>query len=656
MSTCSNADYPFSFLDTSGNGFVNGTLFEDSCIFPNANCNADNPTADCCVANNNVVPDNKSSHYMYLSFLFLYYPYMWAVRALRASRTPEAQAKFTKEKEDRIPIFVTGAPNGIKKILLILWGKGFTLFTVSLIVLGIMIGLSKQNEMSVTQRTSLQSAEAFMVPYIMIFSFVEDIVTVRVIYAMAHNDKAKTDRLIHLALASVIATGLLSGLIATLLGVFESTLTALTMPGLTNDRALYPGCSFIEDVDISIVLPYWIMLSWSCMGNQIAAVLSGFLMGAHEIQLLGWIFLIGQIALGGIWFGGINTSSNLLSLLGTATIASEWIPPLLCLGYLASPLRKGIGERTGFVLSAKKVFATLLMPFRKGSSTTSGEEDASNANHREETTSMITEGLKIMFVDVTIQLCITCSIYLSLNADGAVAYQITALQSFLPVYGAAYVLGPVYIIKLLGPKLLATMPDIFVGFVKRYVVVAFLLIVLVIGVTTPFLRAIAYDSGANACEYASSSQCLPFFEKVLGKDGQGGPYTLFMTYDVFAAASSVDVMMLLLRAILVACLDFDFMVVAAVVAGLSYVPAILVVQFAGLGIEQQAIGYFATMYIPQLVLVLMFLGRLAIIIPRISNGAPGPWSDQQVSSVQGQELAASAVAKAVPAEDEEQSL
>jgi len=61
----------------------------------------------------------------------------------------------------------------------------------------------------------------------------------------------------------------------------------------------------------------------------------------------------------------------------------------------------------------------------------------------EDTKTLLIDGLKIMFMDVTIQCCISLSIYLAVTRDGAVGYQLAALQSALPAYGFAYALGNV---------------------------------------------------------------------------------------------------------------------------------------------------------------------------------------------------------------------
>jgi len=157
---------------------------------------------------------------------------------------------------------------------------------------------------------------------------------------------------------------------------------------------------------------------------------------------------------------------------------------------------------------------------------------------------------------------------------------------------------------------------------------------LIVGATIPYLSVLALSSGANACAYASSEQCVSYFVNVFGENATGGDYTLPYTYHVFPIAASIDASLLVLRAILLTCLDFDYMLYATIAAGISYIPAICVVKFAGVSFQKQAVGFFSAMYVPQFVLVCAFSIRLYFIIKKLSNGEEGPWSkERRVSSM-----------------------
>jgi hypothetical protein len=321
-----------------------------------------------------------------------------------------------------------------------------------------------------------------------------------------------------------------------------------------------------------------------------------------------------------------------VTLLALAEFVQDWLAPVLFTLFLVSPLGEQIRDRTGLNLSLKKIFSYMMMPFQSKTNAEGNNEvtDTSASQKDEETKTLVKQGLKLMFIDVTLQVCMSCSKYISLNVDSATTYQLTALESELPVYGVAYAFSIGVTVKIMGPLLLLNLsPKTFVKFINWTILSAFLLVAVVIGSTVPFVRGLALKSGTNACAYASSSECLPFFDKVMGVNGEGGIFTLPFTYYIFPIASSLEVFLLIFRAILLTCLDFDFMLVATIAAGISYIPAILIVQYASLDFQQQAIGYFAAFYIPQIVLVLCCAVRIVLIIRKMNNDEPGPWSPKR---------------------------
>jgi hypothetical protein len=291
---------------------------------------------------------------------------------------------------------------------------------------------------------------------------------------------------------------------------------------------------------------------------------------------------------------------------------------------------------SGLELSAKKVLSYLLAPFRKKSSTDEREKESST---------LLKQGLKLMFIDIALEACMSCSVYLALKTDGSIAYQITALLSELPMYGYSYAFGMTIAIKIMGPYFLSDGEGkLFVGFVTRYVLAAIGLVALVLGCTIPFADGLAKSSGTNSCAYASSPECLPYFESVMGENGEGGMYTLSFSYLMFPLASSLEVTLLILRAFLLTLLEFDFMVMASAVALISYIPAICVVQFAPVDFQKQAIGYFGALYVPQVVLATLCSARLFLDCRKLLRDEPGPWSPKQEKRLIRQESVRASIA------------
>jgi Na+-driven multidrug efflux pump len=112
---------------------------------------------------------------------------------------------------------------------------------------------------------------------------------VQIGYALGRNDKVKTDQLIHTGIAGSIVTGIIAGSIGTLLSLLPNVFQALTNPGLTHDQLLYNGCEFFEDESKSktahVILPYWMLKSWSMIFQQIGMVMSGFFFGSKATMV-----------------------------------------------------------------------------------------------------------------------------------------------------------------------------------------------------------------------------------------------------------------------------------------------------------------------------------------------------------------------------------
>jgi hypothetical protein len=655
---CSNASFPFTFYNV--NRSVETGVFNDDglCIFPTANCGSDVAIQDCCQA----LPELTitGSNYMFIAFAFILIPIVYAKYL---AKTPEER---DADKHNRIPDWVKRIPS---RLFQKLFTYGLPVYITAQVMVPIYMRQSLQERLDVSSRNTLIAAEAFIVPYSAIFQFIEDIVLVRVNYALASGNKPLTNNLVHAGMVGSFATGFLAATLATILGVIPPVLQGLTNPGLSNDLSLYPDCDFVTDGN-SNVLPYWLMKVWALPGTQVGMVLSGFMFGALELDTLGWL---GGIALGMIpliWFTTVNNSTNRLLLLAGAEFTSAWALPILAIVFICSPLGAELREHTGFKLELSKLHKSLLVTFLGGNDDIMTNDDSnenvelepanSDKNYGtdkidqeeqlhgetetcgsaedqvtptsspppepESTKDLLKDGLKIMAMDVAIQFCISLSVYLALLKDAAIGYQLTALQSALPTYGIAYALGMGIVLKVVGPRYISSKQYvIFATFARITVGCAFLLVPLIVGAVIPFRTNLAFDYGGNACAYAKDSQCLPFFTKIFGPNGKGGDFTLPFTFDVFAMGASVEAVFFILRAALLACVDLDFMLWSTAGAVLVYIPAIIVAVLVP-PFGSQAIAFFVAMYIPQVVLIVLFSVRLEVLIRRKLKGVKGSWS------------------------------
>ena len=654
-SVCSNASFPFTFYNADG-GVETGVLNSDGlCIFPTANCGNNVAVQDCCQA----LPEltNTGSNYMFIAFAFILIPIAY-VKYL--AKTPEEREA---DRDKRVPKWVEQIP---LRIVRKLFTYGLPVYITAQVMVPIYMRQSLQANLNVASRNTLIAAEAFIVPYAAIFQFIEDIVLVRVNYALSSGDKPLTNNLVHAGIVGSFVTGLLAAVVATILGAIPPVLQGLTNPGLANDEALYPDCAFVTENNQN-VLSYWMVEVWAIPGTQVGMVLSGFLFGALELDTLGWLgaIAIGMVPL--VWFTTVNGSTNRLLLLAGAEFTSAWALPVLAIAYICSPLGAELREHTGVKLELSELRKSLFVTLLGGSDSTPqndgcnenvelegannevycGTQDDDNCNQDEQpppqdaagsayesspppepesTNDLLKDGLKIMAMDVAIQFCISLSVYLALLKDAAVGYQLTALQSALPTYGIAYALGMGIVLKIAGPRFIASKKfATFATFARITVGCAILLVPLIIGAVIPFRTNLAFDYGGNACAYAKDSQCLPFFTNIFGPNGTGGEYTLPFTFDAFALGASAEAVFFVLRASLLACVDLDFMLWSTAGAVLVYIPVIIVAVLVP-PFGSQAIAFFVAMYIPQVVLIVLFVVRLEMLIRRMLKGKRGAWN------------------------------
>jgi len=559
----------------------------------------------------------------------------------------------------------------VRYVVRMIWNFGFKSFMFLSIVASIVLQYSYQAKMSVANRNLLMSAEAFMTPYQTIFTFIEDIVLVQIGYALGRKDKVKTNHLIHSGIAGSIVTGIIAGSIGTLLGLWPNVFSALTNPGLEHDHEIYDGCPSFDvlnkvtsistiQAQRNIILPYWLLKSWSMIWQQIGMVVSGFFFGSKAIMEIGWIMTISLCLNLFIWFTFVGTTSstmvNPLTLVGISDYVSDFTTPVLALLYLGTPLGYEICNRTGVTLSWTKLVS--IFHFTSSSSTsistsTSTKDtndiinetttlikdsengkvtvkDNGNFDDGMSTWNLLLDGLKVMFMDVAIQGCVSFTLYVALVQDSAVAYQISALQSALPSYGYAYAFVISMMFKLVGSQLLAEMK--YEKFVKFATICTICVLLLIPGIMISVVQdrhEIALRYGSNACSYLKEKECSKFFIGIFGVHGDGvGDFTLQHTFAALAFGSIIDSISLVLRSILLSLLDFNFLVKATICAVVfAYVPAMYIATFYNAPFQGQAIAYYIAMNIPQLFLVVVFLVRLYNYFQRILNGGEGPWME-----------------------------
>lgn len=360
---CSSETFPFIFYDSNQQP-VDGTPIDGICTFPNSDCgiNSSN-TGQCCKPRSAVTGTN----YMFIAFAFIFIPQFFIHRYFHAIHEKDPTL-LNNVNFDNIPDWITS--NRILKYFSWVWGWGIWVAVAALVTVPTIMKPSIQANLNVTSRNVLQSAEAFLIPYKEIFKFVEDIVNVKINYALSSGDLAGANTLVHLGIAGSILTGLFASLLASILGVIPPVLTALTNPGIKNDMEIYSGCDIIEEgASETLIIPYWFIEVWSFPGTQIAMVLVGFMYGALEYNTVGWFQTIGICMLPLIWFTCLSKPIEPLILLATAEFAVPYVTVVLIVLYLIpTPLGSDIRKNTGVSLSLTKLCTSFRSLFRVGRS------------------------------------------------------------------------------------------------------------------------------------------------------------------------------------------------------------------------------------------------------------------------------------------------
>lgn len=433
---CSSSSFPFTFYDANGQP-VNGVPDDQGiCIFRDSDCGLTSTSGrvgSCCSPTTYVTGGN----YMFIGFAFIFIPILFIKMYLREVWEKHPILNETVGN-DRTPRWIKTT---FLKPLARIWDWGIWIGITALIVVPTQMKPSIQYNLNVNSRNILQGAEAFLIPFREVFQFVEDIVNVKINYALNSGDTEAVNSLLHLGVAGSMLTGVFASGLASILGAIPSVLQALTNPGLVADMKLYPGCEIVEAgleaQTHSLTFTYWIIQVWKFVGTQINMVFIGFMFGAIEFDTAGWIMAVGTCTIPLIWFTGLSSSFEPLILLAWAEFSSPYVTLILSVLYLTTPLGFTIRDNTGVKLSISKLCQSFSNLICLGNSKevleeellsltdqhiNDKEEGSGEENKKEDTdkasdtsaAALAKEGLCIMALDLAVQLSKSLAVYLAL--------------------------------------------------------------------------------------------------------------------------------------------------------------------------------------------------------------------------------------------------
>jgi len=501
------------------------------------------------------------------------------------------------------------------------WKKFFNIMAMSLgigisIFVSIYIAASAQTSLNVQQRNSMLAADAWITPIGCVFQFLEDAMTVKISFSMAAGDKRRVKALLMVGVLGGLACGIVAAGLLTVLS-FTSFLQTLLVP---YDVAA-TGCPLIptalQIVDDSRA--YWLLNSWCFPFSFITLVFTGFILGSMEFGLYGIAMAASQGVLAAIWFGlkPTNGTSPGLALLGWANLCSSVTFVVIC--FLGIALNPDLCERYDLSFFASSVAE------KKQEEPEESSYDLFCSVGKE----AATQGGSAMILDLCVQVNYTAGVYMSGVIGADTMYQISAMQSAMPMFGTAWAIGLSYGTKIGGGSMVALGKfQEFAVFLRNNVLICIWFGVVTVATTFPAREALSFYFAQPACVYASNPQCLATYSGIFGGSAMvQGDTTLQEAFGVFSFAAAATCLFTGLKAGLYCCFDFDFMAKCGLLSTLIFVPSVCVAFLH----FHNSVAMYAAMYIPTLTLGTAFAVRLFQNKEKMVNGT---WTMKERFSAQ----------------------
>jgi len=463
-----------------------------------------------------------------------------------------------------------------------------------------------QRLLTVPLRNSMLAGDAFLVPLREIFQFLEDVVTVKVMAAIASGATGAVRPILQLGVFGGAFFGIVAALCATALCSWPSALRWLLAPYTVHDSAL--GCPLIPEGDeaANMAKNYLVLSVWCWPAIFVSMALRGFLLGLQEygfFVFIGLVQTVTQIVLLYILF----LPDPSLNALGWIVFVGSYLSLISTLGLFI--FRRDLRQRYNLTIC-------------KHEAAESGTPEVVQISWKKASQ----EGFYAMLLDVAAQASITTGVYVAGAMLGIGAmYQVSAWQAAFPQYGLQWIIGVTYVLRLQGSRLVAAKEYRQFKILFRSVVAYGFMLALVAAVSlTPFRTPIAFLEAAPACEYASSLNCANIFASVFGGGKNEGDTLQGSGMLLFVPTLIARSFYQLYKAGLYACLDWSFMAKTAV-ASICFVffPAICVAIYL-----KSVSSILVAMYLPLLAMALAFLCRTRRNIKGMLSGRNGPWQKE----------------------------
>jgi len=355
---------------------------------------------------------------------------------------------------------------------------------------------------------------------------------------------------------------------------------------------------------------FWLLSVWTWPCTFMLLILTGFMLAVREFVCFGLAMTVMGVVYVLAW--SLLSPKSLFTLGGACMLANA-SGLLVFLAHLATSRR--LREKWGFRFRVS--VGSLLTASKQGDESSSKRV-------------LLKEGFQCMLVDLCGQLSITTGVYVAGFMGTAEMYQVSAMQAAMPGFATAYATGVAYVLKLYGAMMLGSgNVAAFRRLLGMAAVAALALVTLPVLVVFMWSDsyALAFHYGMQACVFATASECSPIYKGIFGTGTLSG--TLQSSFAAFAFAASSKCLYLLAKAGLYSCLDFSFM--ARVSVGVLVVVSAPAMCVARLYFDS-VLAVYVAMYLPTLVLAVVFAARLAVNAQRMADGKTGSWSGAAVAA------------------------
>jgi hypothetical protein len=623
---------PFQFADASGAWITNGTrdTVTGVCVPTNATCADPSTRANCC-STAPVIGDDYGGANFYPMIAFViasaFYKRILQKPVVNWLRPRRADGRVDASFGSRGAVFkemFKGRQPSFKYVIgfLMLTMCAAQIFEMTIMPPSVQATLSPQ---AAAAKTAMSS---FLEPVKEVFAFLEDVMLVKVSYALAQGNLEELNQLLHASVLFGLTSGALSFLLMAAVAAGDGSAAALLNPAAAPNNALIAsGCTLIPSTDelLSVARPFWLLSCATWMPTFATMGFTGFLAGAGRFEIVLLPVIIGLAVPISIWFGLKGSASGIepLTVLGLAYGVGPWLNALLCLAVVAcSPgLRARYGLR--WLLAGAGRGQGVLRSFLK------------------RIQSVGRDGLDLMVVDLAVQLSGTIATYVGASQGFEIPYQLAAAGAAYPLFGPAMLVPISFLLKLVGSKMVAG------GQTRAFAAFSFRLIFLTcaLGAGAIFTafhkhRALSYTFGESACIYATEPACTPVYARIFLKAG-----SLLDVFEAFGPTVALNMLFYMARMMLSVCQDFTFMARAAAASfALVFIPAILVARYA----YNTPLAYYVAMYVPHFVLIVIYGWRMWSHLMAFATDRPGPWTEH----ARAIEQAETAVSKLDPADVE----